>query len=57
MLSIRIFTYLLFLTLGLAACGTPLAAQLGGSSGAVTGVVLDPSGAVVPNATVEIPIR
>jgi hypothetical protein len=54
MLSIRNFTYLLFLTLGLAAYGTPLAAQLGGSSGSVTGAVLDPTGAVVPNATVEI---
>ncbi|HWX91835.1 MAG TPA: TonB-dependent receptor [Terriglobales bacterium] len=54
MLSIRNFTYLLFLTLGLTVCGTPLAAQLGSSSGAVTGAVLDPSGAVVANATVEI---
>jgi hypothetical protein len=54
MLSIRNFTYLLFLTLGLAACGTLVAAQLGGSSGSVTGAVLDPTGAVVPNATVEI---
>ena len=54
MLSTRNFAYLLCLTVGLTACGTPLAAQLGGSSGAVTGVVLDPSGAVVPNATVEI---
>lgn len=54
MLSIRNFAHLFFLILGLAACGTPLAAQLGGSSGSVTGAVLDPSGAVVPNATVEI---
>jgi hypothetical protein len=52
MLSIRNFTYLLFLALGLAACGTPLAAQLG--AGSVTGAILDPTGAVVPNATVEI---
>jgi len=29
-------------------------AQSGGSSGSITGTVLDPTGAVVPNATVEI---
>ena len=32
----------------------PLAAQSGGNSTSVTGTVLDPSGAVVPNATVDI---
>jgi hypothetical protein len=54
MLSLRNFSHLFFLMLGLAVCCTPLAAQLGGNSGSVTGAVLDPSGAVVPNATVEI---
>src|SRR6266436_3400606 len=29
-------------------------AQAGGSSGSITGTVLDPSGAVVPNAAVEL---
>ena len=35
-------------------CGTTTCAQSGGSSTSVTGTVVDPSGAVVPNATVEI---
>src|SRR5438105_15355200 len=39
----------LFLALCLSAY-----AQSGGNSTAVTGTVVDPSGAVVPNATVEI---
>jgi hypothetical protein len=40
----------------LAVClaGTIVAAQSGGSSGSISGSVLDPTGAVVPNATVEI---
>jgi len=43
------FAFTLFFTL------TPLAsAQSGGNSTSVQGTVLDPSGAVVPNATVEI---
>ena len=29
-------------------------AQSGGGSGSISGTVLDPSGAVVPNATVEL---
>jgi protocatechuate 3,4-dioxygenase beta subunit len=33
---------------------TALLAQSGGNSTSVTGTVLDPSGAVVPGATVEI---
>ncbi len=41
---------LLYLTLGLVAAS----AQSGGSSTSVSGTVLDPSGAVVPGATVEI---
>ncbi|MGC2370874.1 MAG: TonB-dependent receptor [Candidatus Sulfotelmatobacter sp.] len=40
---------LLFLSLGL-----PAFAQSGGNSGSISGNVQDPSGAVVPNATVEI---
>ncbi len=43
------FWVLFFLAFGLNAV-----AQSGGSSTSVTGTVLDPSGAVVPNATVEI---
>jgi hypothetical protein len=40
----------------LAVClsGAVVAAQSGGSSGSINGTVLDPTGAVVPNATVEI---
>jgi Carboxypeptidase regulatory-like domain/TonB-dependent Receptor Plug Domain len=34
--------------------GRPLNAQSGGSSGAINGTVLDPTGAVVSNATIEI---
>ncbi|MGD0568654.1 MAG: TonB-dependent receptor [Candidatus Sulfotelmatobacter sp.] len=34
--------------------GAVVAAQSGGSSGSINGAVLDPTGAVVPNATVEI---
>ena len=44
------FSVLLYLTVGLVAAG----AQSGGSSTSVSGTVLDPSGAVVPGATVEI---
>ena len=43
------FWVLFFLAFGLNAV-----AQSGGSSTSVTGTVVDPSGAVVPNATVEI---
>ena len=35
-------------------CSPPANAQSGGSSTSVTGTIIDPSGAVVPNATVEI---
>jgi hypothetical protein len=38
----------------LSALGLYAFAQSGGSSGTVSGTVLDPTGAVVPNATVEI---
>jgi hypothetical protein len=43
------FVVVFFLALGL-----PAYAQSGGSSGSISGTVLDPSGAVVPNAGVEI---
>jgi hypothetical protein len=43
-----------FLLLCIFALGISSFAQSGGSSTSVTGTVLDPSGAVVPNATVEI---
>ena len=54
MLSIRNLAYLFFLISVLAVCGSPSSGQSVGNSGSVTGAVLDPSGAVVPNATVEI---
>ena len=47
---IAAFSVLLYLTLGLIGAS----AQSGGSSTTVNGTVLDPSGAVVPGATVEI---
>ncbi len=43
-----------FLVLFVIAFGLNAVAQSGGSSTSVTGTVVDPSGAVVPNATVEI---
>ncbi|MFZ0953949.1 MAG: carboxypeptidase-like regulatory domain-containing protein, partial [Candidatus Sulfotelmatobacter sp.] len=43
---------ILAVTLSLA--GSIAFAQSGGSSGSITGTVLDPDGAVVDNATVEI---
>src|SRR3984957_12442699 len=41
-----------FLTSALLTIAAP--AQSGGSSGSISGTVIDPTGAVVPNATVEI---
>ncbi len=43
---------ILAVSFGLA--GTLVSAQSGGSSGSISGTVLDPTGAVVANATVEI---
>jgi len=43
-----------FVTLFLLSLGLQAFAQSGGNSGTISGTVLDPSGAVVPNATVEI---
>ena len=43
------------LTLGATAATTATsAATSGGSAGTISGTVLDPTGAVVPNATIEI---
>jgi hypothetical protein len=50
--SKQLFVVLLFVTFCLA--GSLAYAQSGGSSGSISGTVLDPDGAVVPNATVEI---
>jgi Carboxypeptidase regulatory-like domain/TonB-dependent Receptor Plug Domain len=43
-----------FLVVFLSAFGIHAYAQSGGNSGSISGTVLDPTGAVVPNATVEI---
>ena len=43
-----------FLMVFYIAFGLSASAQSGGSSTSVTGTVVDPTGAVVPNATVEI---
>jgi carboxypeptidase family protein len=52
MLSTRTFSFLLLFFATISA--SSVWAQSGGNSTSVTGTVLDPSGAVVPNATVEI---
>jgi hypothetical protein len=54
MLSIRTLAFFLLLVSLLVLSGVPSLAQSGGNSTSVTGTVSDPSGAVVPNATVEI---
>ena len=43
-----------FVMVFLLALGLQAYAQSGGNSGSISGTVLDPTGAVVPNATVEI---
>jgi|HubBroStandDraft_2_1064218.scaffolds.fasta_scaffold04641_3 hypothetical protein len=48
----RLLTAILIFSFGLA--GAVVNAQSGGSSGSISGTVLDPDGAVVANATVEI---
>jgi len=50
--SIRTFAFLLIVLFLVG--GSLSLAQSGGNSTAVTGTVVDPSGAVVPNATIEI---
>jgi len=54
MTSIRAFALFLFFLAVSVLIGPTLAAQSAGNSTSVTGTVTDPSGAVVPNATVEI---
>jgi hypothetical protein len=54
MLSIRNLACLFLVTAMVAVCGVWSVAQSVGNSGALTGTVIDPSGAVVANATVEI---
>ena len=43
-----------FVVVFLLALGLNVFAQSGGNSGSISGTVLDPTGAVVPNAAVEI---
>jgi hypothetical protein len=50
----RSFTTLAVLAVFVAFTAVVLRAEIGGSSSSVTGTVADPSGAVVPGATVEI---
>src|ERR1700690_290135 len=47
-------SYFVFITVFFLALGFQAHAQSGGSSTSVTGTVVDPTGAVVPNAVVEI---
>src|ERR1700690_1781157 len=47
-------SYFVFITVFFLALGFQAYAQSGGSSTSVTGTVVDPTGAVVPNAAVEI---
>jgi hypothetical protein len=54
MLSIRTLAFFVLLVSLLLLCGMPSLAQSGGNSTSVTGTVLDPSGALVSGATVEI---
>jgi hypothetical protein len=51
---LRAALYFILLVLALTVSGTPARAQSLGSAGTVSGVVTDPNGAVVPNATVTI---
>jgi hypothetical protein len=52
--SIRTFAFFQFLIALVIVTGTLSLAQSGGNSTSVTGTVMDPSGAVVPNATIKI---
>ena len=52
--SIRTFAFFQFLIVLMIVTGTVALAQSGGNWTSVTGTVVDPSGAVVPNATIEI---
>jgi hypothetical protein len=52
--SIRTFAFFQVLVILVLASWTVSVAQSGGSSTSINGTVVDPSGAVVPNATLEI---
>src|ERR1700746_2668790 len=52
--SIRTFTFFHVLVILVLGSWTVCLAQSGGSSTSINGTVVDPSGAGVPNATVEI---
>src|SRR6476620_6213802 len=52
--SIRTFAILLLFISVAALTATSVLAQSGGNSTSITGTVVDPTGAVVPNATVEV---
>jgi Carboxypeptidase regulatory-like domain/TonB-dependent Receptor Plug Domain len=54
MLSTRHSAFFLLLIFLITIPAGPLLAQSGGNSTSVTGTILDPSGAVVPNATVAV---
>src|SRR4051812_47095328 len=51
---LRAALYFILLAVTLTVSGTPAPAQSLGSAGTVSGVVTDPNGAVVPNASVTI---
>ena len=53
-LSYTIWLAAAVLAIACVPCGATANEQLGGSSGSISGSVLDPSGAVVANASVEI---
>ena len=54
MVGRRVSLYILILSLGITALPAWVAGQGLGSAGVVTGTVKDPSGAVIPGATVTI---
>jgi hypothetical protein len=51
---LRAALYFILLVVALTVAGPPASAQALGSAGTVSGIVTDPNGAVVPNATITI---